>query len=370
MNLEGGITSMRVMRAWRLHAYNDHRLEEVPVPEVKPGWALVKVKVVQMAVVDAGLIQGMPHLHQSHIKKIFSEGKPVQLGHEFCGEVVEIGEGVATLKPGDRVGTTSYSPCGTCRMCREGKRCLTPLVIGSQIPGAYSEYMVVPEIGLIKIPDGPTDNAAAAFQPLSAAVAHVRSAEINMGDSVVVMGQGAMGLGVLQMAKFSGAGLLIAVDIRPETLALAHEYGADIVLNAAEVDIVEGIKKITDGLGADIVFEEAGGRVKDGLAGTKTLEQAFQIVKKGGKVLQGANIDGSMEIDQVFMRNRRISYIFTKSVQKEDYQLGAFWVASGRVKIQPQISHVFHGLEKLPEAMEITVFKKKHRATNPAQIIV
>ncbi len=85
------------MKAWRLHAYGDLRFDEVPLPTPGPGWVLVKVKVVQAAIADLGHMQGMPHPREPRMTKMMSEGKPVQLGHEFCGEVVDIGQGVATL---------------------------------------------------------------------------------------------------------------------------------------------------------------------------------------------------------------------------------------------------------------------------------
>ncbi|MFC2022170.1 zinc-binding dehydrogenase, partial [Chloroflexota bacterium] len=356
------------MKAWRLHAYGDLRLDEVPLPEIKPGWVLVKVKVVQVAVVEAGHVEGMPHLFQAGLDKMLSEGKPVQLGHEYCGEVVEIGQGVTTLKVGDRVSSENPIPCGTCRMCREGKvsQCLSHIAVGRDIPGAYAEYVCLPEYGLTKIPDGPTDNEVAAFQPLSACASHVRNAEIQMGDTVVVLGQGPMGLGALQIARLAGAGLLIGVDIRPETLDLSRDFGANIVINSSEVDVVKEVKRLTDDVGADVVFEEAGGRPKDGLAGFQTIEQAIQMVRVGGKIIQGANLVGMMEVDSVFLKIRSIKYIHpSRAIGTEALQHAAFLVASGRMKVGPQISHVLHGLEKVPEALEITVNKAKYRATNP-----
>ncbi|MFC1943084.1 zinc-binding dehydrogenase [Chloroflexota bacterium] len=358
------------MKAWRLHDYGDHRFEEVPIPESKPGWALVKVKVVQVAVVEAGLVEGMSHRSQSRMAKMLSEGKPVQLGHEYCGEVVEIGKGVTALKVGDRVSSENPIPCGTCAGCQASKECLSPMDLRVEIPGAFAEYMCIPEIGLIKMPDGPTDNEVAAFQPLSACVSHVRSTNIQMGDTVVVLGQGPMGLGTLQIAKLAGAGLLIAVDVRPEALDSARDYGANIVINSGEADAVKEVKRLTEDVGADVVYDEAGGRPKDGLAGFQTIEQAIQMVRIGGKVIQGANLEGNMEIDPVFMNTRSIRYIFPSRPVVADFQYAAFLVASGRLKVAPQISHVLHGLEKVPEALQITVNKAKYRATNPPQIVV
>ena len=361
------------MKAWRLHAYGDHRFGEVPLPETKPGCVLVKVKVVQVAIVEVGLMEGMSHLHQSGITKSLSEGKPLQLGHEFCGEVVDAGQGVTSLKVGDRVCYPGGRfPCGTCPGCRAGKDCLSPLSIPGEVSGAFAEYTCIPEQGLARMPEGPTDNEVAAFQPLGSCVKCVRSAGIKMGDTVVLLGQGSMGLGCLQIAKLAGAGLLIAVGRRAENLDLARDFGADIVINAREVDPIEEVKRVTDNSGADIVFELAGGREKDGLAGSKTIEQAMQMVKAGGKIIEGANLEGMIEFDTVFMRIRGISFINPPPPVNHlhDLQYAAFLVASKRVKVGPQISHVLHGLENLPEAAKITANKAKYHATNPAQIVV
>lgn len=360
------------MKAWRLHSYGDFRFEDVALPEVKPGWALVKVKVVQPGVVDKGLVEGVPHLLQARIGKMLSESIPVQLGHEYCGEVVEVGPDVATLKVGDRVCSGGQVSCGTCRMCRAGKesQCLAAMGIGVEIPGAFAEYMAIPEWGLAKMPEGPTDNEVAALQPLGICVANVRTADIQMGDTVVVMGQGAAGLGVLQVAKLAGAGLLIGVDIRDEILELSRDFGANVVINSCETDPVKEVKRLTGDLGADVVFEAAGGRVEDGLAGFQTIQQALQMVRKGGKVVQVANLEGTLGLDTVFMRSRRIRYIFPDSGGTEAVAYAAFLVADKRITVGPQITHTVEGLEKLPEAMEITANKAKYHAANPAQVVL
>ncbi|MFH1141911.1 MAG: alcohol dehydrogenase catalytic domain-containing protein, partial [Chloroflexota bacterium] len=178
------------MKAWRLYDLGDYRFEEVPLPEIKPGWALVKVKVVQIAALEVDHMKGISHGHAitPTIRKMLSEGKTVRLGHEFCGEVVEIGQGVTTLKVGDRVSYAGLFPCGTCVGCRSGKECLSRLALGGAIPGAFAEYTCVPEQGLEKIPDGPTDNEVAAIQPLRDCAHQVRSADIKMGDTIVVLG--------------------------------------------------------------------------------------------------------------------------------------------------------------------------------------
>jgi L-iditol 2-dehydrogenase len=360
---------METMKAWRLHAYGDHRYEDVPLPEVRPGWVLVKVKVVQAAIVEAGHMEGMPHKKEPRITKMLAEGTPVTLGHEFCGMVAEVGAGVTSLRVGDRVSTPATFPCRACDACRAGKRCRSRIALNVDIPGAFAEYVCMPDHGLVKIPDGPTDNEVATMQPLLDCLQQVRSAEIRLGEAVAIIGQGAMGLGCLQIARSAGAGLVIAVDTRPEALELGRAYGADVVVDAGQVDPVEEVRRLTED-GVDVVFEEAGGRSKDGLAGFTALNQAMRMVAEGGRVIQAANLDGRLDLDPVFMRGRRMRYIFPGAGRPEDFLAVASMVASGRVRVAPQISHVVHGLDRLPEAMEITINKGKYRATNPAQIEV
>ncbi|MFC1934629.1 zinc-binding dehydrogenase, partial [Chloroflexota bacterium] len=325
------------------------------------------------SVTDTLTIEGtVMHPATLRLNQMMKEGKSLQFGHEFCGEVTELGEGVTTLRVGDRVSSSAHIYCGECAMCRSGKmdRCLSPMTLGAEIPGAFAEYICLPEWGLVKIPDGPTDNEVATFQTLQSCVAMVRSAQIEMGDSVVVLGQGPIGLGCLQVAGVAGGGPLIGVDVRAENLEIAGKCGADVVIDATKEDPVAEVNRLTDGVGADVVFEAAGGSSKHGLAGFKTIQQALQMVRQGGKVVQAAVLDGTMNLDAPFMRGRGIRYIFPDYGGQETMRYAIFLVASKRVLVKPQITHILQGLENLPEAMKITANKAAYRATNPAQIIL
>jgi len=193
------------------------------VHEVRPGW--VPVKVVQAAIVEAGHLEGMKHKKEPRIARMLAGGTPVTLGHEFCGEVTQVGDGVAALGVGDRVSTAATFPSRTCAGCLAGRRCQSRIALNVDIPGAFAEYVCLPDHGLVRIPDGPTDDEVATLQPLLDCLHQVGSAEIKLGETVAVLGRGAMCLGCLQIARMAGAGLLIAVDIRPEALVLARAYG-------------------------------------------------------------------------------------------------------------------------------------------------
>ncbi|MBI2859620.1 MAG: alcohol dehydrogenase catalytic domain-containing protein [Chloroflexi bacterium] len=361
------------MKAWRLLGFGDHQLMEVPLPAMEDGHVLVKVKVVQPSVTDAEVIKGTVSSQSSRlIPRLLAEGKPVQRGHEYCGEVVAAGQGVTSLQIGDRVCSPGEVYCGSCSMCRSGKysECSFPQSIGGDIPGAFAEYMCIPERGAVKVPEAPTDNEVAALQPLSSSIGSVHSAEIRMGDVVVVLGQGPIGLGIIQAAILAGAGLTIACARRPESIELSRRFGADIVLNPNLTDVVEEVKSLTAGSGADIVFDAAGGNPEHGLSGDRTVLQAFQMVRPSGKVIQSAVLAGKLELDTAFMKRRKIRYIHPAFGTVEFLRLAGLWVGCGRIQVRPQITHVLKGLAALQEAIAITENKAKYRATNPAQVVV
>jgi threonine dehydrogenase-like Zn-dependent dehydrogenase len=362
------------MKAWRFYALGDMRLDELPYPgNPKPGWVTMKVKVVQPSVTEAIRARGGPTMDADLIKKRIEEEAPVQLlGHEFTAEVVELGKGVVSVKVGDRVAARSKIPCYQCALCKAGlhDRCRKGPSIGRHMPGAFAEYLTVPAEALTVLPPAVSDSEGACMQSLGSSMADVADTDIQPGDTVVVLGQGVMGLNVLQLAKVSGAGLAIGVDVRPTNLRLSKELGSDYQINAAKDDPGEIIRDITGGLGANVVFECAGGSPKEGLAGSKTLEQAFQIVTDVGKVVQVSHFGQPIEFRPDVLRRKSIRYIFPQSSSSKLFEHVVRLVAAGHVKIKPTITHVLLGLEKVPESFEITANKGKYDAVNPAQVVV
>jgi len=241
--------------------------------------------------------------------------------------------------------------------------------VGFQLPGCFSERAILPEIALVKVDDRISDSEAACLQSLSDSVASVETAQIAIGDSVVVFGQGSMGLECLQIARNSGAGLLISVDVRDEACAVSKELGADYALNAKKCDVVETVRELTGG-GADIVFECAGGSPKQGLAGTHTLMQAIDSVRSGGKIVGVSWFGAPLQIDIDTLRERSLRYIFPDISTVEHLAHTVRLVASGRVRLKPAITHVLEGIDKVPQAFEITANKGKFQAINPAQVMM
>lgn len=361
------------MRAWQFYGFGDFRLEDVPAPRVQPRHVLVEPLCVQPSVTEAQLALGIRTLAYERVRRRLERDAPLQLfGHEFCARIVEVGPGVTRFRVGDRVAARAKLPCESCPMClsERSAQCRRGPVIGFDLPGCFSEVALLPEIALVRVDDAISDSEGACLQSLSDSIAAVETASIRMGDTVAIFGQGSMGLECLQVARISGAGRLITVDVREESCRISRELGADCVLNAKSCDVVEAIRALTDGNGADVVFECAGGSPRQGLAGAETLRQAIDAVRSGGTIVGIAFLGGPVELDVDLLRERSLRYVFPDVSTQAHLEHTVRLVASGRVTLHPTITHVLQGIESVGKAFEITANKGKHRAINPAQVMM
>ena len=360
------------MKAWRFYGFGDMRLDDVPPPVCKPNQVIVEPLCVQPSVTEAQLAFGIPTLAYDRVKRRLETQAPIQLfGHEFCARIVEVGAGVTGFRVGDRVAARAKLPCGDCSLCNseQSDLCRRGPVIGFDLPGCFSELAILPENSLVKVDDGISDSVAACLQSLSDSVAAVETADIQMADSVVIFGQGSMGLECLQIARLSGAGLVITVDVRDEACQISRELGADHSLNAKTCDVVAAVLDLTGGNGADVVFECAGGSPKQGLAGHQTLLNALAAVRSGGKIIGVSWFGGPVELPIDLFRERSLRYLFPDISTRQHLEHTVRLVASGRVRLEPTIRHVLQGIESVPQAFEITANKGKYQEINPAQVV-
>lgn len=243
-------------------------IQEVPRPVIDEDderddiQAIVQVKACGICGTDLHQLRGTAKVPRL----------PLTLGHEISGVVTDVGRAVKSgrmmvpaFKQGDRVAVNNVISCGECRPCRRGKYnfCRNALMFGRHIDGGLAEYVKVPARNLSHLPDnvGFSEGAILGCAVVTAYHA-LRIARIGPGDMVAVWGTGGVGLSLVQMAReLSAAYPIIAVDKRKETLRLASDFGADVTLNTGEVDPVAAIRELTDGEGADCVFDAAG--VKD-----------------------------------------------------------------------------------------------------------
>ena len=188
---------------------------------------------------------------------------PVRFGHEFVGEVAEIGEDVKDLKLGDRVISVGYVSCGHCAECEKGHfdRCLNMRSVGTvkTWPGSYAEYGSFPERDLIRVPESFSDDQAALIEPAAVAMLGVKKCEIVKGEtSVLVIGTGPIGIAAAALAKHYGASKVMLSGRTPEKLAIAKKLGADAVCNPMEESLYDFVMKETEGRGVDCVIECSG----------------------------------------------------------------------------------------------------------------
>jgi propanol-preferring alcohol dehydrogenase len=238
------------MRAVRYHGpRTPFRLENVPVPEPGPGEVRVRIGAAGVCHTELHFESGLLDLGIA----------PVTMGHEIAGTVDAVGAGVTDRRVGDRVLVYYYSGCDTCEWCRKGEEnlCARPRAqMGFVSDGGYAEYVVVRERNAVPIPASLSFAEAAPIGcGVTTALHACKLARVSSGGAVVVYGVGAVGYGLIQIAKLRGA-RVIGIGRSASKLALAKSLGADAVVNAAEVDdVAAAVRELTNGRGADVIFE-------------------------------------------------------------------------------------------------------------------
>ena len=360
------------MRAWRFHGFGDMRLHELPDPTCGPYDALVRVRVVQPSVTEAVLALGGETFGIEEVRAQLRDPPAALFGHEYCAEVVSVGDAVAGLRPGMRVADVASLPCLACPLCREGRRddCRRGPHVGWDLPGCLSDVAVVPARGLVAVPDAVPDREAACLQPAADCVAAVEAARIEPGARVAVIGQGPMGAYALQLSRSAGAAQVVAIDVRPAPLAIARGLGADETLDATEVDVVAAVRELTGGRGVDVAIESAGGPPERGLAGSTTLEQALDVTRDTGRVVALAMVAGRTPLDLLRWRSRAVELIFPPLGAPRHLRRAAELTATRELRLDRHISHTVVGLERVPEAFEITANKARYGALGPCQAVI
>ncbi|WP_284139165.1 2,3-butanediol dehydrogenase [Virgibacillus sp. LDC-1] len=248
------------MKAARWYGQKDIRVEEVTDPAVEQG--KVKIKVAWAGICGSDLHEyaaGPIFIPVKEKHPLTNDIAPIIMGHEFSGEVVEVGEGVDRVKPGDRVTVEPIYSCGKCKACRSGLYNLCNQLGFHGLAGGgggFAEYTTVPEVMVHKIPDSMSFEQAALTEPAAVALHAIRQSKLRAGDTAAVFGAGPIGLLTIQALFLSGASKVYAVELSPERKKLASDLGA-IVIDPSEVDPVEEIQKLTNG-GVDIAYEVTG----------------------------------------------------------------------------------------------------------------
>jgi L-iditol 2-dehydrogenase len=340
------------MRAVVYRGVNDMRVETVPVPAIGPGELLVKVATCGICGTD--------------LKKIHtgSHSAPRIFGHEMAGTIVKVGEGATRFEMGERVVVHHHVPCGECYFCRKQTPAQCPLykkvgVTAGFEPsgGGFAEYIrvldwIVDSRGVVRIPDGVPFEQAAFVEPVNTVLKGVKLLNLAADDTVLVIGQGPIGLMHAALALRTGARVLTS-DLYPERHAIAAKFGLRDAIDAGREDVVGRVFEETDGRGADAVILAVGGNT---LIGT-----AMDAVRPGGKVMLFAQTQhGEATIDPgaVCMDEKTLlgSYSSSFEILDEvtDLVFGGYRTGFDLTQL---ISHRF-ALEEAVEAIEVASHPK------------
>lgn len=333
------------MKAAMLYGIKDLRVENVETPKVGAGEVLVKISAATTCGTDLKIFQ------RGYVEKVIK--LPTVFGHEWAGDVVEVGEGLEWPRNGMRVRAGNSAPCLRCPMCQKGKYNLCENMIW--LWGAYAEYIKVPAhmvaVNMQEIPPHVSYEEAAMAEPLACVLHGVEEARVKLGDSVAIIGAGPIGMLHLLMVKKMGAEKAIIIDLVEERLDFARKLGADETVNAGKENVEEKIRELTGGHGADVVIEVIGLPA--------TWEQALKLVRKGGKVLEfgGCPPGTEIKLNTELLHYGEVTVMGTFHATPLHFRKALNLIASKTINVKPLITRRMP-LERIREAFEMLLTSK------------
>ncbi|RLG46592.1 MAG: alcohol dehydrogenase [Thermoproteota archaeon] len=334
------------MKAALLYGVKDLRLEDVDIPEVGPGEILARVRAATTCGTDLKIYK------RGYVGGIIKYPQP--FGHEWAGDVVKVGEGVQGIEEGMRIRAGNSTPCYKCPMCQKGLYNLCEN--RTWLWGSYAEYVKVPapivKHNLHIIPPNLSYAEAAITEPLACVLHGTLKAGIKLGDTVVVIGAGPIGILHTQLAKRMGAKKVVIGDLVEERLKIAEKLGADVTINVSEDDITSRVREETGGLGADVVIEAVGLPT--------TWQKALELVAKGGTVLEfgGCPPGTKIEVDTELLHYSEVTLLGTFHATPEEFSKAFDLISSGQINVKPIIS-MEKPLEEIKEVFDSILQSKK-----------
>ena len=334
---------MRKMKAAVLYKPLDMRVEYVDIPSINPSEVLVRVKNVGICASDV-------HYYLHGKIASFIVEKPLILGHECSGEVVEVGEKVTGVEVGERVVIEPGFTCGSCEYCRSGRYNLCENVRFYGTPpyhGAFAEYVSAPAQNVYSMPNNMTYEEGAMIEPLAVGMMAAKRGRVTVHDTVAIFGAGPIGLLSLQAVRSHGVIDTYVIDIIDYRLDYAQKLGASEVINASKTDVIKQIMKLTQGKGVDVIIEASGS--------PKAIKQALEIIKPGGRIILVGYplIEVPILIDKILAKEldilgvHRYANVFPTAIK---------CVASGKIDVKSLVTHIFP-LEKILEGFETHIKK-------------
>jgi L-iditol 2-dehydrogenase len=316
------------MKSLVLEKYNEFTLRETPLPELKPGWVLIRVEACGICGSDVHGMDGSTGRRQP----------PVIMGHEASGIIHQVSAEVHGWKVGDRVTFDSTISCGECYYCKRSdiNLCDNRRVLGVSCNeyrqnGAFAEYVAVPAHILYVIPENISFEQAAMIEAVSVAVHAVAISQVKSEDTAVVIGCGMIGLLCIQALKAAGCKKVIALDLIAAKLEVAVELGADLVLQSNDPALASKILSETESRGADLVLEVVGIE--------STVNLAVDCTRKGGKVTLVGNLSSEVKfpLQKVVTRQLKVQ---GSCASAGEYPLCLELISAGKIKVDTLISKV------------------------------
>jgi len=300
----------------------------VPKPSAGPGEVLIAVR-------HAGVCGTDLHIAEWNEWAAGRLKPPLIVGHEFAGEIVAVGDGVAGLRAGQLVTAEGHIVCGHCQQCRTGNAhvCRNTRIIGVDRDGAFAEYIAMPATNVLTL-DGISTEVGAIMDPMGNAFHAVLTAPIR-GSTVLIVGCGPIGCFAVGIARAAGAARVLATDVNPKRLELASRMGAHVAINAATEDVVAVVRKETDGEGADVVCEMSGV--------PSALHQALAATRYGGRVQLLGLPKGAIPIDltnDVIFKGITVYGVIGRRMYETWHEMRRF-LAAGMLDPRPVITHRF-----------------------------
>ena len=329
------------MRAAVLTGIGQVEVQERPDPVARPGWVVVKVDVASLCGTDA-------HQYEGRIDSTF----PRVPGHDFAGTVESVGEGV----PPDLVGTffavKPSLPCGECAACLDGRPldCGKKKLIGLWSDGCLAERIAVPAVNLVPVPEGVPPWGAALLEPFAVGLNCVDRLQVALGDTVLVLGQGPIGLAVARLVAASGAGQLIVTDVREEVFGVSEAYGATTCLDSRDANLTQRVLDLTGGRGADVVIETSGA--------PPAVASVIDLVRKEGKAsfIGYANDLPGIPVVPMMLKTLTVFGVGGNGGRGQ-YERSLELIRTGRVDLEPLVTHRFR-LDDVAEAFEVAATKR------------
>lgn len=292
-----------------------------------PGVGEVKLQIRRIGVCGSDI-------HVYHGKHPFTP-YPVVQGHEYCGEVIEVGEGVRNIKVGDKATARPQQVCGVCAPCRRGDYniCNELKVEGFQAPGTAQDYFIVPAERVVTIPDSISYDFGAMVEPCAVGAHSTSRVGDLRGKNVLVTGAGPIGNLVAQFSKARGAAKVVVTDISEFRLKKVVECGIGETINVMDEDMISGLENVFGEQGFDVGFECAG------LEGP--LNDQIQNINKGGTIVAVAVYEEPPRVDVSILGDRELSLVGTLMYKKEDYVEAVNFIESEKIKLGPLVTDRF-----------------------------